>query len=192
MNGHKRGDHVFNLGLTKTLQDLSALVTVALNLELAGKVAFGAPARADRLRQVLRLLGEGLRNPAFGLTVDKPAQPPGGDANSTAYGEASRQLVLAFKQYLTALRDWHTAAGVSDRRLVSGMLNTACLNLRLAAGRWTDTAVDPEAEALLKVEAPQKAALITVGRSAVEELRQGLVGLAMLYSPLLPPGGWPR
>ena len=42
MGPHKRKDHVFNLSLKKTLEELSDLVQQVLNQELRGKNIHGA------------------------------------------------------------------------------------------------------------------------------------------------------
>jgi hypothetical protein len=183
MGPHKRKDHVFNLSLKKTLEELSDLVQQVLNQELRGKNIHGASERADRLKKVLSSLRDGLRNPAFDLTVDKPPGGPSGDLNSQMHGEAKKQMVFAFRQFLEALKGWEIASGEAARVLQLRMLHTACLNLRLAIGKWIDTAVDSEAEMISKREDPKTAGVIAGGRSYLEHMRDDLINLLKLYTP---------
>ena len=87
------------------------------------------------MKKVLSSLRDGLRNPAFDLTVDKPPGGPSGDLNSQMHGEAKKQMVFAFRQFLEALKGWEIASGEAARVLQLRMLHTACLNLRLAIGK---------------------------------------------------------
>ena len=110
MGPHKRKDHVFNLSLKKTLEELSRPRATGPESGVARKEHPRCIRGADRLKKVLSSLRDGLRNPAFDLTVDKPPGGPSGDLNSQMHGEAKKQMVFAFRQFLEGTQ------GLGDRK----------------------------------------------------------------------------
>ena len=180
---HKRGDHVFNNGVEKTLRDLSTQVEQVLVVDRSVAGIHGAKGRSDRLQMTLKLLREGLRQPAFQLTVAKSGRVPGGDDNSRRNGEASRRLVQAFQQFLLALKAWEIGKGKDERGGMLAVLRTACLNLRLAVGTWTDSAIDPEAKAVCERDVSGSRLLIKSGEDYLEKVRADLVAMIGYYTP---------
>jgi hypothetical protein len=180
MSTMKRGDHVFNNSLKQTLEELSQLVQEVLDVEQRRPSGQG---RADHIRRVLGSLREGLNQRAFDLTVTKPTSVPGGDANSRLYGDAKKHLVFGFRQFLTALKNWASVTDQAGRDLYLRQLSTHGKELRLLIGKWTDAAVDPQAEAQLLRESPAEAMNVRSGRTYLEKLRTDLVEVVKYYSP---------
>ena len=179
MNAPKRGDHVFNAGLSKGIQELSRLVNEVFAIE-NGR----GPARLAELQKFLGELRAGVPAQAFQLVVSKPApRAIGGDANSTSFGRCQEEMLDAFRQFLTALRGWLGANNPQVSQSQSRMLHTACLELRLAVGRWTDSASDPAAEALLRRESPGSAAAIDAGHRYLTKVREAMAAMIRSYTP---------
>jgi hypothetical protein len=178
MTEHRRGDHVFNLGLRKTLQDLARAVDDELG-------AHGwdprMSLRAAQIRGRVESLVAVVTGPAFDLTVQKPAAI-GGDANSRQFGRTNEHVVLAFREFLTALRHYYTASDLAGASALM-MLGTACLQAELAVSRWIDEAFDPEAAALATREDRDAARWIVDGQSRLDRLRGGFLDLIQRESP---------
>ncbi|WP_233104339.1 hypothetical protein [Haliangium ochraceum] len=93
--GKKRGDHLFNHGLTKLQRKLGEQLTGALLEESVPLV-----------NAALASLGSSFAHPAFKVTVQKPAsEAAGGDVNSQTFGRASQALVAGFQNFLSALEE---------------------------------------------------------------------------------------
>jgi len=182
MKGYKRGDHVFNMGLRKKIDDLILEVRSLGHTYLS---EFGLSSRLLRIQHTLEFCREKLQGPAFDLTVAKTAVP-GEDANARRYGEAANQAAGAFRQFLSALVLWYHEA-FDARPIAPGMLNTACILLVLAIGRWLDSAFDSESAALAIAESRQAAGLIERGQGVLLEVRECLVSMVKQCSPLIPP-----
>ncbi len=184
MGVHKRNEHVFNNSLKQTLTELSGLVQTILDNENAHRANHGAAERAARLQKLISNLKAGLNQPAFDLTVEKSGNPgPVGDLNSTVYGRAKEQLVLGFRQFLTALQGWETLAAGPQRASQLQHLHTACLQLRLDIVRWSETAVDLEAEGIAIRNSPANAAIIAQGKAYLLQIRNELIELIRRYDP---------
>ena len=181
--GFKKGDHVFNLDVSKALEQLSIQVQKVLIAGMGSRSIHGAADRARRWKQLLKHLQEGMNHPAFALAVDKPKSTGGSDANSVLYGHAKQQMFYAFQQFLDSLRRWETEEGSAERATQLRMLKTTCLGLRLEFVRWIEQAVDLEAEAICKRESPESSKVIAEGRTYLNDLREKLITLLKAYTP---------
>lgn len=185
MTEHKRGDHVFNMGLRKTLTDLARCVRDVLVRDGHNEQLW---ARATRMQRRIGELAEALTSAAFELSVDKPASVAA-DPNAQQFGAANEQFVFAFRNVLEAIRLYYTVLTEPDwssTRL--GLLNTACLHGEMAVHRWIDAGFDAEAAALITREQPRAARWIADAKARLESLRTGLVQLLRDESPRLPVG----
>ena len=178
MAEHRRGDHVFNLGLRKTLQDLARSVDDELG-------AHGGDTRmvlrSAQIHERVESLVSVVTGPAFDLTVQKQAAI-GSDSNSQKFGRTNEHAVLAFREFLTAVRHYYTASDLAGASALM-MLGTACLQAELAISRWIDEAFDPEAAALATREDRDAARWIVDGQSRLDKLRSGFLDLIQRESP---------
>ncbi|MCP3137350.1 phage tail protein [Pyxidicoccus xibeiensis] len=184
--GPKRGHHVFNNALKQVIPDLRA--------ELG---ALSNPQHVAILSAALGGMQGDLSIGPISLTVDKEGEP-GTDANSVAHGAAKQQLLLAFRQFVTALERWQTGAGVPTDRTApsyqeqsrqarernSAHLRTASQALRASViPRWVDSSFDPEAAAELLRQDAGKSGQIETGKAAIQAARGKLVAAIIRLSP---------
>jgi hypothetical protein len=190
MNYHKQDDHVFNKSLQKMADELLDIVHEEMDDDARFQKTQGAAERIRPLKDSLASIHEGFAQPAFALTVKKRNPAAVADANSLAHGLAKRQMVFAFRQFVTSLkwleiRSGEPATPARDAQLDfhAGALRTANLLLRLEFVKWLETAIDHEAEALLPVQSPASAPLLTQGRAHLLFVRDQLIKLLPRYMP---------
>jgi Domain of unknown function (DUF4157) len=153
-DGKKRGDHVFNNGLGKTLGQMS---------KTAGEsISSGAAA----LSASLKTMQDSVSGDAFHLTVDKGAGPDGGDANSIAFGNAKSTAMAAFTKLIHALEDAETASGAAATT-AKATLTTAATQAGTTFAAMVKEAFDPGAAAL--ASKPDKK-LVSAGQAALDAL----------------------
>ncbi|MCP2163212.1 phage tail protein [Goodfellowiella coeruleoviolacea] len=169
VSGPKRGDHVFALGLGKTLQDMHAQALTTLGgVDLARSPAArvlvenlaSATARAGAIPE---------------LVVRKTSgHASGGDAHSRLYGDASRNALLAVHTVaVTLARYYHDPTQRLPVDLLARHLAASAAQAGLAVNRWLDTAVDRESVPLVPAD---KAGEFQRGQQLLSAIRGQLLG----------------
>ncbi|WP_043321297.1 phage tail protein [Corallococcus coralloides] len=184
--GPKRGHHIFNNALKQVIPDLRAELGVLSN-----------PQHAAILSAALTSMQSDFSIGPISLTVNKEGDP-GTDANSVAHGAAKQQLLLAFRQFVTALERWQTGEGTPRDRTAptyqeqsrqacernASHLRTASQSLRASViPRWVDSSFDPEAAAELLRQDASKSGQLQAGKAAIQAARGKLVEAIIRFSP---------
>ncbi|WKN16095.1 hypothetical protein NEH83_19090 [Streptomyces sp. JUS-F4] len=181
----KRGDHVFALGLSGTLDEIHTIASDGLqhlHTHRASKASL-LMASLDSARGKARELPE--------LVVRKEShQEAGGDAHSLQYGTRSRAAALSVTSLVQAISSYYAEGhGENESQRRARILETSSVHTVFATQEWLDSVVDKESVPL--ITSRQDKAAFLAGELKLEEIRQELT---LGFERIFPgnPRGWRR
>ncbi|MGQ4489472.1 hypothetical protein ACN6LM_007286, partial [Streptomyces sp. SAS_281] len=181
----KRGDHVFALGLSGTLDEIHTIASDGLNhlhTHRASKASL-LMSLLDSARAKARELPE--------LVVRKESHQEGdGDAHSLQYGERSRAAKFAITSLVQAIASYYAEGHrENDSQSRARMLETSSVHTIFTIRDWLDSVVDRESVPLI-TSRNDKASFLA-GELKIEEIRQDLtLGFERIFPGT--PRGWRR
>ncbi|MBD2211447.1 DUF4157 domain-containing protein [Nostoc linckia FACHB-104] len=166
-SGFKRKDHVFNNSIKQSVSDWLSEIEEISNLS-EGRVLIVSVSSLKNL----------LSNPVFELTVDKDkdSPSPNGDQNSRIHGSTKQELLYTLRQFILAIKFRRDARTKDEIEQADRILGTTSLHLQLIIGKWTDSAIDPDAVTQMLKEKPEMAGQINQGKNTLQQIRALLVG----------------
>ncbi|MFD3525337.1 hypothetical protein [Streptomyces sp. NPDC058653] len=181
----KRGDHVFALGLSGTLDTIYEIASDGLqhlNVNHASKASL-LLVSLDNARTKARDLPE--------IVVRKEShEEAGGDAHSIAYGVLSREAVHAMTSLVQGISQYYEKDYREDDSLRRArFLETASLHANFTLRDWMESVVDKESVPL--IASRQDKEMFLEGELKLKEIQQNL---ALACERILPgvPQGWGR
>ncbi|MEU8830251.1 hypothetical protein [Streptomyces sp900116325] len=183
INGPKRGDHIFALGLAGTLSEMHGIVTTGVQgLDMtratkAGRLVTSLEASRTKAAEIPELI----------VRKNGP-KDENGDAHSQAYGTRSRTAVLAMTSLARSLAQYYEEYRQGESAARARGLETSALYAKFAMESWLEHVVDKESVPLLS---PSQMVQFLEGEDRLEEVRQILV-LACEKSLPGVPRGWRR